>query len=453
MFRILIADDNPLIRMGLKNMINWERFHAELAGEAENGEEALELIEKEKPDMVITDIRMPGRDGIYLLNQIREKYEDISTVVISAYDDFNYAREAIRAGSIDYILKPIKPGELNDTIAKGLEKRRERKDNLPVFHRKEETFRLFVLKTHKEYKEADIEQVLSGFEDIEVGNRQGLFLITAPDTERINYGIRERLKEWIEEPFLLGGRKVRPHESFKEAFEKAVTDAAAQVLCKEHMEYPGFSGDCWDEELMGLYCSAGDSAKVKAMFHGIIGECLDNTPDRFWDEIQRFLQLLLTFDKVEFDKIREVMEGVRQQTTTLYFLTIDEVVGTVDGVIEEVCNESGRISGSKKELILRVKDMIEQNYQSDISLSMIAQLFYVSPAYLSRLFKQETGENLNHYITAVRMKRARSYLINTEKKVVEVANLVGYSDVVYFTKTYKKYFGFAPNSNRQNGDR
>ncbi|MBC7959294.1 MAG: response regulator, partial [Vallitaleaceae bacterium] len=118
MYKILIVDDNPLIRMGLMNMIQWDRFNARLCGEADNGSKAMEMVEKHQPNLVITDIKMPQKDGLYLLNEISQNYPHISTIVVSAYDEFEYAKQAICSGSLNYILKPIKAKELNDTIKK-----------------------------------------------------------------------------------------------------------------------------------------------------------------------------------------------------------------------------------------------------------------------------------------------------------------------------------------------
>lgn len=446
MFKILIADDNPLIRMGLKNMIDWDRFQAVLAGEAGDGEEALEAIKREEPDMVITDIRMPGADGIYLLNQIKENYPQIITIVISAYNEFDYAKEAIRAGSIDYILKPIKPGELNETIARGVEKSRQEHEDAGFTSGREGAYTLLLLRTAKQYETEDIAHCLKDIQDVSVDKKGQLFVITAPCKEQISRTIREKLGEYLEEPYLLGADAAAPGESIQEASGRVLENAIEEMFRKNELEYAPYEGDCRDKEMLRLYCSAGDSTKVKEMFHGIVSESLEDV--QFFNEMQKFLKWMLSFEKADFNRIREVMERIGQQKKALYYVTIGEIVEQVDEVIDALCAESGKSEGSKKELVSRVKEMVKKNYQSDISLSMIARLFYVSPAYLSRTFKQETGENLNHYITDIRMKNARELLENTDKKVVEVAEMVGYPDVVYFTKSYKKYFGYTPNANR-----
>ena len=130
--KILIVDDNPLIRMGLTEMIEWGRLGLKSVGCVEDGEEALELCREMRPDIVITDIRMPRKDGIELLTRLQEDYPEVQTIVVSAYDTFSYVKHAMVTGSLNYILKPIDPGELNTTIEKALmeiEKRKKQRKN------------------------------------------------------------------------------------------------------------------------------------------------------------------------------------------------------------------------------------------------------------------------------------------------------------------------------------
>lgn len=105
MIKVLIVDDEPLVRIGIKSSIDWEGNGLELAAEASNGEQALELVDAVKPDIVITDIRMPAKDGIELIKELKRKYPQILPVVLSCFDDFEYVREAMRYGAVDYFLK------------------------------------------------------------------------------------------------------------------------------------------------------------------------------------------------------------------------------------------------------------------------------------------------------------------------------------------------------------
>lgn len=119
MYKVLLVDDEVFARKGLKNLIDWEDLGYTVSGEAENGEEALAVMESSEPDLVITDIRMPVLNGLELIRAVREKRQsDYAFIVVSGYDEFKYAQQAVRYGVHDYILKPIDEEELKATLRK-----------------------------------------------------------------------------------------------------------------------------------------------------------------------------------------------------------------------------------------------------------------------------------------------------------------------------------------------
>lgn len=119
MLTVLLVDDEMYVRKGLYELISWIELDMEIIGEAENGVEALNLIERLQPDVIITDIRMPILDGLELIRAV-EKMPHLEPVfiIISGYHDFKYAQQAIRYGVHDYILKPIDDEELTATLQK-----------------------------------------------------------------------------------------------------------------------------------------------------------------------------------------------------------------------------------------------------------------------------------------------------------------------------------------------
>ncbi len=116
MYTLLIVDDEKWVRQGLLLTIDWKSERIEVIGEAKDGDEALKQIEAQVPDIIITDIKMPGMDGLTLLETIRERKLKTKVIFISGYSDFDYARKALKCGAFDYILKPIQETELLDVI-------------------------------------------------------------------------------------------------------------------------------------------------------------------------------------------------------------------------------------------------------------------------------------------------------------------------------------------------
>ena len=110
MLKVFLAEDETLIREGLRDNIPWEQYGYRFVGEAADGEMALPLIRKTKPDVLITDIKMPFMDGLSLSRIVREELPRTKIIIISGYDDFEYAREAISIGVDQYLLKPVTRG-------------------------------------------------------------------------------------------------------------------------------------------------------------------------------------------------------------------------------------------------------------------------------------------------------------------------------------------------------
>ena len=116
MTKVLIVDDEKYVRMGIKSDTDWALIGCEVVGEASNGLEALEVAENTRPDLVISDIRMPKMDGIELAEKLIEKYPNVKVIFLTAYNEFEYARQAVRIGVSDYLLKPFSDGELEGSI-------------------------------------------------------------------------------------------------------------------------------------------------------------------------------------------------------------------------------------------------------------------------------------------------------------------------------------------------
>lgn len=128
MLTTLLVDDRSAVCEGLRKMIPWEQLDARVAGEARNGKDALELAARLRPDMIITDIKMPEMDGLSLSKEIHERMPETVIIILSAYDDFAYAQTAIRYNVTDYILKPIDRAKINQLIDRIAEISKKRKE-------------------------------------------------------------------------------------------------------------------------------------------------------------------------------------------------------------------------------------------------------------------------------------------------------------------------------------
>lgn len=125
MLKVLIVDDEALVRRGIALGVDWAAMGCVVVGEASNGEEGLAAVERYSPNLIITDVRMPRMDGIEMMNRLREKGCRAHVIVLTAYSDFSYARSALQFGADDYLLKPFRDQELTAAIGKIRQKERE----------------------------------------------------------------------------------------------------------------------------------------------------------------------------------------------------------------------------------------------------------------------------------------------------------------------------------------
>ena len=453
MYKIILADDNPLIRMGMKSMIRWKELKAELIGEAEDGDEALELLRNNKADLLITDIRMPGKDGLYLIREINKNYPHMSTIIISAYNEFSYAKEALKAGSVDYILKPIDPEEMNAAIQKAINRKKEQRS---------ESFEMdmaqvpavIVMKTKKTYMPEEVRVILDKYPDIAVKTDKDNLVISFDGSIYSADRIMDVLKEKITDKSLFGNAAGRKKETGEEILAAAREDACRNFLKDAGEGLYGSTEEIRQPDIDSviMLCKSGNSEKAKMLYRlyreWIILTDADNI--ELWEKhTERFVGRLLSLDTEADCGEQEILKKVGKQKKELTYISQGELDKEMEACIEKLCSSFSGKKGTKGELVAAVRDYIEQCYGEDLSLSSIADNFHISAPYLSKIFKEESGQNLNQFITEVRMKKAIYFLENSDRKIADIAELVGYDDVNYFIKVYKKVTGKTPAQGRK----
>lgn len=176
MIKVFLVEDEAIIRRGIKNNIPWEKEGFEFAGEASDGELAYPMIKKVKPDIVITDIRMPFMDGLELASIIRKEMPTTKIIILSGYNEFDYAKRAISIGVTDYQLKPISSDKLLETVKRvaGIIREERAQKELLEEYKKENQENLELDKAKLFYALAD--NSLSTAEILEWGRQLGLDL-------------------------------------------------------------------------------------------------------------------------------------------------------------------------------------------------------------------------------------------------------------------------------------
>lgn len=156
--KVVIAEDESIIRQAIINKINWDELELTLAGEAENGEQALELMKHGQPDILITDIRMPFMDGLSLIREVVSRYPDIYSIIVTSFSDFDYAREAVSYGVKHYLLKPIDEQELNQRLRELIERKKQEDQRQGYIHMLEQR----VMEKHDELYDLSLSRFIIG---------------------------------------------------------------------------------------------------------------------------------------------------------------------------------------------------------------------------------------------------------------------------------------------------
>lgn len=515
MKKVILVDDEILIRENIRDSIEWKKEGFLYSGDAPDGELALPLIEEQAPDILITDIKMPFMNGLELTSVVRQRFPDIKIIILSGHDDFQYAQKALRLGVEDYCLKPISAAELIQILR-------------TVSARIDEEHRLKQKNNYTPDKlYADLcGGLISTGAAIEAAAELELHII-APyyaavilsfvasvldeseiDQSQIQVAELVLASILVMFPELCYFRKSRTETVIilKDSHPDRISakiDELTRLLDQKKSQFDlQVSVSCGDihERIQGIHLSfqeAEEDRMIKKLQRqnkeALIKTSIDHSPDSVLLDRNRFIDFLKLGTPLEApDFIRQFaadLDKVSWNSMYAYYLINDitlELVQTAkltfrsDGnqaeLIHELQKKIRRISkaeecldyflgvferlwvwrseGSDKygELIEKVKLYIRENYHNDqLSLHETSKQIGVSSSHLSKVFSQETGQTMTEYLTAIRIGKAKEMLKTTRFKTFEIAFQVGYSDQHYFSNLFKKVTGMTPMEYRKHG--
>lgn len=503
MITILIVDDEKLERNGVKFLLKREEEELEIL-EAENGKAALGILMETHVDILFSDIKMPYMSGLELAEKARELYPDLEIVIFSGYNDFSYAREALRSGVVDYVLKPVDPSEFHKTFLRVQANLTARKEQEEKQSRREDYLKKYFL----------MDYLYTGNEE-DLRQMKGLMKESGEDfagkyVRMILAGGAHDFFETEEEHFLLSLKKNINRDFF---YLNLNSDESLFLFKEKYSDYEllanqlyrffkqRYSTECY-------FAVSGEIADVTEM-PAVFQNLEQMLEEQFYQPKQHvFLTDRKTTDSTEpvledaevlrniladihskdiahlrqdFQKLKkkywndksysemytkfvfssilkEIYEEMlienenelSRKVDRLYRCrTILEVIDITEKAIEELeVFIQEKNDGFRKE-ITQVKNYIYHNYEKSLSAETLAELVYLSPGYLSAVFKEETGVNLNRFIREVRMNKAKELLETTNMKITQIAKKVGFSNNSYFGRSFREFFGCTPESCRR----
>ncbi|MDU7337756.1 MAG: response regulator [Clostridium sp.] len=421
MHRLLIVDDDQIIRAGMKQSIHWEENGIEVVGTASNGRECLEMIPSCLPDIILTDIKMPFMDGVELMEAVYRLYPHIKVVLLTAYGDFKYAQLALNYKVCQYVMKYEHNSEVLKAVLKAAKESDDQKDNVEMINRsrtllKNKFFYDLVVNYQDESdfieraKRLHIQFISPVFcvVCIHVGKRSEREAeILLWQKKQLCNKIGELLQSSLNQPnigvyYFVGDIYLNLVVNFSKQLsemEQEVIFTRLEELFQQVREKQGVS----------LAAGAGS----------ICNGC-SNLLKSYTEATQAL-------------EMKNMLESHLQEGQTLVRF-------------EELKNSSV----SHAAVLRQVLSFIESNFhQEDLSLNRIAEEVHLTPSYISTLFKKYQGINLSDYLMELRVKKAMCLLTETEFKTYEISEKVGYNNPQYFSVVFKRIAGCAPGEYRK----
>ncbi|NBJ94227.1 response regulator transcription factor [Parablautia muri] len=474
--RILIADDERLVRVSLISMLR-ELYPGEHEIDcAKDGEEMVEMVNRASYDVVFLDINMPKKSGLDALELCKPYFDGTVWCVLTGYTEFQFAKRSISLGVKEYLLKPLDIQELKhfmDAIVN--EKKGKKKDRR----------QLFANKISQAFALADTMGIVNQMWPERKEAQYSIYLFLADTAGNI-----ERQAVYAK---LYGDLKENLDRIIEETDQYALFFLQSGELCLllEGKEYDRISaylkihGTEYDmrAKITALWSKAKDFKElylhkqlllalspIRILEDDLTTISMEELRNRsrimekryFCEKIEMLTACYLTENYEGANKILQEMEGNEKLKETfgqirkdslLFYLSVvwndkfegsayEELVRQLREVIQKGIVEG---CGRKKDLIQQIKDYVAANYMEDVTIAAIGNRFGITPSYISRVFKDKTGEKYIDYVTHIRMKKAREILLNEpEVSVKEVAERVGYVSEKHFSRTFKKYFHCNP---------
>lgn len=394
-WNVLIADDEPIIREGIRNAIDWSALQMNVIAEAEDGEEGIELSLMHSVDILLIDINMPIVNGLMVIKQVKAKLPDCQIIIITGYDEFKYAQEAVRLNVFDYLLKPIDPDHLMGLLNK------------------------------------------IKMELVEVNKKRALLDRTSEQfTKNLPTLQHNFFREW------LGGKLTNEEIKEQLAFYYLNTSIPKQLVvisCLEFLENKPILSEKEKGEIQ-------ESLKYHILLflqHKEIGY--------FHDESG--LIVLIIWQTITNEVALQLEESIRKELkmSIATYINNNEVDYKHLFSLYKICKEMIQQEMNISPIVRRAKSIIDHQYaDSSLSLEKVAITLQVSPVYLSRLMKQELKVSFVQLLTTKRMKQAIYLLQSTDYPIITISQLVGYETQHYFSTAFKKIMGVSPNKYRRN---
>jgi two-component system response regulator YesN len=437
MYNILVVDDEPMICKGVASLLSNSDIDISEIFIAHNGFEALDFIRLEKIDLVLTDIQMEQMNGIELIETIFEENPSIPIIVLSAHGEFEYAQKALRFGVKEYIIKPIIPLELVQVTKLLLVERETRLRNLndvTINHK----FSLDDMTSKRNYilnelvsegiDESEIDEVFTYLGYRFDGPYYGMLVIKLDLTKA---GLFEHEITSFRDRNLLKYASLNVIEETLNKWESIVFYSGSNTIAVVLQ---------FTEEEMNSSTRLNQRTMMAQLLHNHLLTFINMKSVIGISRIKKGIKSWLDIYKEANEAIH--WSEIHKDHHVFYIEDFDKHEGLP---LDQESPISNQIDEDNNSLIHSTIQYIDKNFrQKGLKLQDIAEYVYLSPSYLSYLFKKIVGTNLWDYVTKLRMEEGKRLILTTDKRRYEISDEIGYESPEHFSKIFKKHFGINP---------
>ncbi len=402
--KILIVEDEDFERNVLLNYINWAMLNIQVVGSARSGKEGLALCMQEKPDIVLTDVKMHGMDGLEMSQNIHSIYPDVKIIFLSSYDNFEYLQKALSLKAVDYLTKPLDKMKLLEVVKKAADMITDERLKNDFLTAQQSNYK----KSNELAREYLVSKLLNGIELKE--NELSLFQI-------LNMSWLHYFPNEINISIIVLKAPINPDTLHVLKSTLLNTGCRNEIVTISKNTYTLISVNNKEIDDFKVFLEQQlINEKVEKI---IISSC----------EINEFNDLY-----------KHYLELIKDNLLVLPNLSTGA----------EAFNAKGSQNHYKKDIINVVKDIIEREYSNQLTLRQIAQELHFTPNYLGRLFKSSTGESFNSYLLNIRIKHATDMLIFTDLSIQNISEKCGFENITYFYTRFKQVNEVTPYEYRKN---
>lgn len=490
MYKLILVDDEPWILKDMEQIVDWEALSFQIVAKVNDVQLAESLLKRKSIDVVISDIRMPGKSGLDLLSFVNRVSPHTLVVFMSAYSEFSYAKKALELGCFAYLLKPVNEQELRDTLSNCSHRLAERDRDQRVL----QTYHNSMLFLEMIEKGLTVQQVsqLKGL-NVEMGNGAGYAfaivksktVITEQDllnSDRLlhEHGVTffRAMASPLKWTYLLSHSELDPNTL--KALYKRVLIMAAELqwdvgvslsndfdsqIAKYYNQANMMADTSTLNRRIGVYHyrprvnaalpsimeRIGKATKLEhleaALFDVHKGMAKDRIHLNGLVEIYNFFVVVIKNFSLPTHSFAE--DSITVQDLVLHYGNPHDLLVQMRMLVDEHKKKPSELTTFP--IVDEIIKDIERRYAHKISLKEFAQQYFISPNYLSHLFKQEKGQSFIHFLIQKRLDAAIE-LLKEDISLYDVGKLVGYEDYAHFSKLFKKHLGQSPLEYKQRFD-